>query len=424
MNVLILHRIDFAKIRYDTGIAHERNDVTYVGLAEKLKTVPSALRCTRLAREDLGDDRVAEAVLAAVATLPGAPRFDRVFSLSEYELLAAAQVRERLSVPGPSVEEAALVRDKLAMKVAVAQAGIAVPRFLPLAGVMDAGGRLAASTLPWAGRTVLKPTHGAGSEDVVIFESAAACLQALRDGASGVAALLGEAPAVGRYELEEFVDGDILHMDGLVQDGVVKVAIGSRYVGNCQQFNANRPLGSGQFDLSPAQRDWVQRVIAAVCIRQGAFHLEAIAAPRGDVFLEIGNRSGGAGVPQATSLAWDADFQALELELIIGQPRRDVGALACVGLYYGWYVFPAHEYRNGYWSASPAVLDRFKSDRRVVRWCQRGADEAFDVEPSYDLEQAPLAGLVSGETPAAVRAFMVDLFAAVMWTPREQPRPG
>ena len=35
MNVLILHRIDFAKIRYDVGIDHERHAVTYVGRAEK-----------------------------------------------------------------------------------------------------------------------------------------------------------------------------------------------------------------------------------------------------------------------------------------------------------------------------------------------------------------------------------------------------
>ena len=424
MNVLILHRIDFAKIRYDTGIDHERHDVTYVGLAEKLESVPSGLRCTRLAREDLGDGHVADAVLAALGTLPGPPRFDRVVSLSEYELLAAAQVREALGVPGPSVADAALVRDKLAMKTAVAEAGIAVPRFLPLASVMDVDGRLAASALPWGGRTVLKPTHGAGSEDVVIFESADACLRALRDGATGVAALQGVAPAVGRFELEEFVEGDILHMDGLVQDGVVRVAIGSRYVGNCQQYNANRPLGSGQFDLGAAQRGWVERIIGAVRIRQGAFHLEAIDSVRGLVFLEIGNRTGGAGVPQATSLAWDADFQALELELIVGKPRRDPGALGRVGLYYGWYVFPAQEYRHGYWNAPSAVLERFKADRRVVRWHQRAPDAAFEAEPSYDLDKAPLAGLVSGETPETVREFMVELFAAATWTPRTGAAQG
>ena len=418
MNVLILHRIDFAKIRYDHGIDHERHDVTYVGLAHKLASVPPSLRCTRLAHADLGDDRVAEAVLAAVATLPGPPRFDRVLSLSEYELIAAAQVREALAVPGPSVADAALVRDKVAMKAAAAAAGIDVPRFLPLARVLDDEGRPVASALPWAGRTVLKPTHGAGSEDVVIFETAAACLRVLADGATGVAALQGPAPAVGRYELEEFVDGDILHMDGLVQDGVVKAAIGSRYVGNCQQFNANRPLGSGQFDLSPVLRDWVRRVIAAVRIRQGAFHLEAIASPRGVVFLEIGNRTGGAGVPQATSLAWDADFQALELELVIGEPRRDVGALGRVGSFHGWYVFPAHGYGHGAWAAPAGVLERFASDPRVVRWYQRSPAEPFDGEPSYDLEKAPLAGLVCGATPEAVREFMVDLFATVAWTPR------
>lgn len=418
MNILILHKIDYAKILYHTGIDHERLAVTYVGTAEKLLSLPPTLRCTRLEREDLGNDRVVDSVLAAVATLPGPPRFDRVISLSEYELLEAAQVRERLGVPGPTYEDARLVRDKVAMKAAVARAGLDVPRFVSLEHVLGPEGRTSTAALPWSGRTVLKPTHGAGSEDVVIFDTVAACLQALEARTTGVASLDRAAPAAAGFELEEFVEGDILHMDGLVQGGVVKVALGSRYVGTCQQFNANRPLGSGQFGLSAVLQAWVQRVVHAVRIQQGAFHLEAIESPRGVVFLEIGNRTGGAGVPEATSLAWDADFQGLELELLIGQPRCDVGSLVLHGMYYGWYVFPAHCYGHGHWVAEPGVLRRFEADPRVVRWYERDAGQVFNEEPSYDLGAAPLAGLVSGPTPQAVRQFIVDLFAAVRWVER------
>ncbi len=424
MKILVLHKIDYAKIRYHAGIDHALHDVVYVGTADRLRTLPGTLRCTRLVREDLGHDRVVASVLAALDTLPGGPpRFDRVISLSEYELLEAAALRERLHVPGPTLAEARLVRDKVAMKAAVRAAGLDVPRFVPLSQVMAAEGQLLAAALPWTGRTVLKPTHGAGSEDVVILASAAEALQALRERTIGVASLTGGGDggdvsplAVDNFELEEFIEGDILHMDGLVQDGVVKVAIGSRYVGTCQRFNANEPLGSGQFDLSPAQLDWVQRVVAAVRIRQGAFHLEAIASPRGVVFLEIGNRTGGAGVPDATSLAWDADFQALELALLTGPPPRDLATLARRGRFHGWYVFPAHRYGTGYWSAPRATLDRLRADPRVVRWYERAAGETFQDEPSYDLAAAPLAGIVSGATPEEVRGFLVDLFRAVRWS--------
>jgi hypothetical protein len=414
MNILILHKIAYHKIQYHTGIDHAVHDVTYVGTAERLKTVPEDLRCTRLEREDLGNDRVSESVLAAVAALPGAPRFDRVFSVSEYELLDAARVREHLQVPGPSLYEATLVRDKVAMKAAVSLAGIAVPRFLPLADALAAAG-----ALPWTGRTVLKPTHGAGSEDVVIFDSAASCMRALQARATGVKALDGAAPAVSGFELEEFVEGDILHLDGLVQDGEVKAVIASRYVGTCVQYNANRPMGSSQFDLGAAQREWVQGVIRAVRIGAGAFHLEVIDSPRGYVFLEIGHRTGGGAAPLTTSLAWGADLQTLDLELLVGATRRDLGLLERQALFHGWCLFPGHRYGQGRWTAPPAVLARLRDDPRVVAWHERDAGEAFDVEPDYELNMAPLAALVAAPSEAAVRQYIVDMMAAVSWTVRE-----
>lgn len=417
MNILILHKIAYPKIQYHTGIDHALHDVTYVGTAERLKTIPEDLRCTRLVREDGGNDRVAESVLAAVATLPGAPRFDRVLSVSEYELLDAARVREQLQVPGPSVYEATLVRDKVAMKAAVSLAGIAVPRFLPLGALADAPAGTRA--LPWTGRTVLKPTHGAGSEDVVIFDSAAACLRALQDRATGVKALDGAAAATGGFELEEFVEGDILHLDGVVQDGVVKAVIASRYVGTCVGYNANRPMGSSQFDLSADQREWVQGVIRAVRIGAGAFHLEVIASPSGYVFLEIGHRIGGGAAPLTTSLAWGADLQTLDLELLVGASGRDLGTLERQALFYGWCLFPGHRYGQGRWTAPPAVLERLRSDARVVTWHQRDPGEAFDDEPDYELNMAPLAALVAAPTEAAVRQYIVDMTAAVSWTVRE-----
>lgn len=417
MNILILHKIGYSKIQYHAGIDHDVHDVVYVGTTEKLKDIPPQLRCTKLVREDRGD-MICESVLAA---MEGGPHdFDRIISLSEYELLEAAKLRDQLSVPGPSYEDARLVRDKVAMKRAVSADGVDVPRFLPLTSLQEGE-----TVLPWEGRTVLKPTSGAGSEDVVIFETAAACLQALESRSTGVQALDGDAPGVGSFELEEFVSGDIVHIDGLVREGVVMVGIGSRYVGTCQQFSANRPLGSYQFDLEPAQGDWVQRVIRAVRIRNGAFHLEAIESERGMVFLEIGNRTGGAGVPQATSLAWDADFQRLELELLLGGSCTDIGALGRRGHYYGWYVFPGHRYPEGRWVADGG-LERFSTDKRMVTWHQREATDAFDSKPDYDLPSAPLGGIVGAERSDLVRRYMVDLFAAVEWhgEPNAAARPS
>lgn len=406
MKVLILHKIGYAKIVYDNGIDHDKHDVVYVGTEAKLREVPEHLRCRKRVREDWGDN-IHDAVMAA---LQGETGFDRVISLSEYELLEAAKVRDSLGVPGPGYAQARLVRDKVAMKQAVAAAGLDAPRFVAVSSL--AGN----TSLPWTGKTVLKPTHGAGSEDVVIFPTAQQCLQALADRRTGVQALDGDPSRPEHYELEEFVSGPIIHLDGLVRDGRVQVVIGSRYIGTCQRYNENVPLGSYQFDLDAGVRPWVQRVIDAVQIQSGAFHLEAIESERGLVFLEIGNRTGGAGVPQATSLAWDADFQKLELELLVDDCTTDLSTLQRRGHYYGWYVVPGHLYPQGRWVASKTV-EALKVDPRVVSWHQRPESEGYDPKPDYDLPSLPFGGIVGAETSQGVRDFMNELFASIQWVP-------
>lgn len=421
MKILILHKIDYAKMLYHNGIDHDAHNVVYVGTAEKLKSVPLGLRCRKVVREDRGN-RICESVLEALkASLgegdDGTRPFDRIISLSEYELLAAAELRDALGVPGPSLADARLVRDKVAMKKAVTAAGIDAPRFTSLVTVRNGD-----AALGWTGRTVLKPTHGAGSEDVVIFDSATSAIAALDDRSTGVAAVDGERPNYDAYELEEFVAGPILHFDGLVRDGVVEVACGSHYIGTCQRYNENEPLGSYQIDLDAERIAWIQRVIEAVRIRVGAFHLEAIESERGLVFLEIGNRTGGAGVTQATSLAWGVDLQELELRLLVDECHIDLCQLGRQGKYYGWYVVPGHRYRQGRWSRSDA-FEQFRNDARVVEWHERDPNAAFDDSPDYDLPSVPYGGIVGAQRSEHVRDYIAGLFASLEWQPAGESTP-
>ncbi|MYU47678.1 ATP-grasp domain-containing protein, partial [Streptomyces sp. SID7803] len=66
-------------IRHAAGIDHAVHDVTYVGPADRLATLPAGLRCTLIERPDTGD--LTEEVLAAVEG--PAPPFDMVLALSE-----------------------------------------------------------------------------------------------------------------------------------------------------------------------------------------------------------------------------------------------------------------------------------------------------------------------------------------------------
>src|SRR5262245_8879028 len=121
MKILILHRIPYHKIQYERGIDHSLHDVVYVGTAAALDNIPKELRCTKIVRP--GAQSASQEILKMAGNgLINTP--DLVISLSEYELLEAARVREALGVPGPSFDQVCLVRDKILMKEAVARAGI------------------------------------------------------------------------------------------------------------------------------------------------------------------------------------------------------------------------------------------------------------------------------------------------------------
>lgn len=137
MNVLILHRVPYGRIEYERGIDHNLHDVTYLGTRDALATLPLGLRHQSVVRP--GERNAYDEALA----WDGLKRrqFDRIVSLSEYELLDAARLRESLGVQGPTVREVQLVRDKVLMKQAVEDAGIRVPRFARLQALLEGEGQ-------------------------------------------------------------------------------------------------------------------------------------------------------------------------------------------------------------------------------------------------------------------------------------------
>jgi hypothetical protein len=165
MDILILHRIPYDRIQYHRGIDHAAHRVTYIGKAEALANLPHDLPCTRVERA--GIQSTYEEVCAWLAQQSLV--FDRIVSMSEYELLDAARLRQRFNVPGASVEQVALVRNKVLMKGAVSRAGLRVPDFMPLQAFLDDH-----RSARWRGKTVLKPHSGASSVDITSSASRSA----------------------------------------------------------------------------------------------------------------------------------------------------------------------------------------------------------------------------------------------------------
>ncbi len=403
MKILVLHRIPYLKIEYARGIDHEAHDVTYVGTAEINATLPQWLRCEKIVRPGNGD--VVEETLAAVADRT----FDHVISLSEYELIAAARVRERLAIAGPKEADVLKVRDKVIMKEAVEAAGIRVPQFVRC-------DQPELAKLGWSGPTILKPVDGAASENVLLFMSYEEAIRKIEDGSLPIDDF---RPA--RFELEEYVSGPILHVDGLMRDGSLGVGLVSEYLGTCLDYANGKPLGSFQWDETESRKmlPWAERILKAVGIRNGAFHLEAILTDTGPVFLEVGARVGGADVVNTFEMATGIHMPSAELRLMLKDPNLPVSLSGSSQRdRFGWFVFPGHHLAEG--NCEILGSQRFRASPNTVRWFELGADAKLPRSITYHAHLVPVAGILKGPDSETVRRTMRDLFSTVVVMTKSQ----
>jgi len=283
-------RWDFSLGRFEDLIDHERHQVSYV--VDAIGTTGVLADPEQIADlvevEDLNDF---EALCGAVQKITDhVGPVDRLIAVSEATLGIAAEVRAALGIPGPRPEDVALYRNKLRMKEAVAEAGIRAPRF--------ASCDSAESTVDFARATgfplILKPVSGAGSRGVHRVEDEATLTTLL------------EQIDTGDYELEEYIEGPIYHVDGFVgEDSQIPFMAVSRYVNDCLAFEAaGQPLGSVVVQASPLRsrvEEFARRCVSALNMASMPFHLELFVTAEEDlVFLEIAGRIGGAEVPYLT----------------------------------------------------------------------------------------------------------------------------
>ncbi|MEU6915821.1 ATP-grasp domain-containing protein [Streptomyces olindensis] len=406
MRVLVMHGIPESSVHYAENIDHHAHQVTYVTTAQKVRTLPVGVPLRVVERSGTGD--TAAEVLAAVEGLP-AP--DLVISTSELDVIPAAQVREALGVPGATVRDVLPVRDKVVMKTAVEAAGVRVPRFMPLPAAL-AGGE---GAVPWQGRTVLKPLAGQGSDGTHVFPSVAAALAAVRGGTLSI--------DVDGFEVEQFVSGRIMHVDGLLVAGRPAVVLAGRYVGTCLAYAAGSPVGTVQIDTSADLTAWTSRCLRAVGIENGPFHLEAIETPEGPVFLEVGARSGGRFIMDTFELATGIRLPGLAVRLAVEGPAGLPGPRdPSPDRLYGAFLFPGHALGSGYCRITGE--EAFRDDPMVLRWHRQQADAPLSRQLTYSPGRVALAGTLGPAPTAVLEDFMVKLFDSVRVTPGEDPPGG
>ncbi|MDQ6831374.1 MAG: ATPase [Gemmatimonadota bacterium] len=228
-------------------------------------------------------------VMNAVSYLIRSEAIDRIIPLDEFDLEMAAALREHLRVPGMGETTVRYFRDKLAMRVRARTDEIAVPQFAPLLNRGRIDEFIASVKPPW----LMKPRFSASAIGIKKIDDASQLWRTMDE--------LGDEQSL--HLLEEFVPGDVFHVDAITWEKEIVFAEASGYVQppfdvyHHGGLFATRMLDRDSDDAR-ALVDINRAVLTALGYRRGVTHTEFIRSKAdGRVFfLETAARVGGANI--------------------------------------------------------------------------------------------------------------------------------
>ncbi|MCA9837060.1 MAG: ATP-grasp domain-containing protein [Trueperaceae bacterium] len=232
----------------------------------------------------------------AVSYLARDRHIERIVALDDYDVEMAAALREHLRLPGMGDSAARLFRDKLANRTTINQQGIREPGFTGIFNFDDLREFMHTYKAPW----VLKPRMLAGSEGISKLEESESLWRKLDE--------LGDQKSF--YLLEQFIPGDVYHVDALVWQGEVVFSLVSKY--GVPPMAALQ--GRGVFSTRVLPRDHEdalalqslnKQVVKALGRQYGPTHTEFIKAHHDGqfYFLETAARVGGGNIEKLIEAA-------------------------------------------------------------------------------------------------------------------------
>lgn len=225
-------------------------------------------------------------VILGVSYLARTRMPDRIIALDDYDVRLASDLREHLRIPGMGSTTARFFRDKLSMRLKAEEAGLRVPPFVHVLNYDRINRFMDTVPAPW----VLKPRFEAGA--VGIKKSGS------REEAWSHVHELGDKQSF--YLLEQFIPGDVYHVDALVNNGKIIFMRAHKY--GRPPLSVSHQGGVFMSYTLPFAGDETgelhalnRQLISATGFQRGATHTEYIRGEDGRFyFLETAARVGGA----------------------------------------------------------------------------------------------------------------------------------
>jgi len=306
-------------------------------------------------------------IIKGVSYLAHTQTIDRIVPLDEYDQETAALLREHLRIPGMGDTTARYFRDKLAMRVKARSENILVPEFVHVLNYDRLREFMSRVSPPW----VLKPRSEAASMGIKKLTDSDQLWPLLE--------ALGDRQSF--YVLEQFLPGDIFHVDSIVFERGVVFSVPHKY--------GHPPMDvslGGIFTTRKIPRDSSdaialdsinRRVVNALGLVRGVTHTEFIKSNNDGqfYFLETAARVGGANIAETIEAATGLNLWAEWARIEIAGEDND-------------YELPAH--RDGYAGVIISLARQPHPDTSAYD----------DPEIVYRLNKLHHAGLVVASTVA------------------------
>lgn len=306
MHVLIINRYIDEFSDYTKYIDHNQYVVSYIYAKDCGEFIKNS--STFKAVEVIDYVNNSQAVYNAAIAIHQDKKIDFVIAYSEFDLDLAGEIRASLNISGAKARETELFRDKVKMKQAIQGTGVLYPPFMEVSSRTEALEFIKNNKFP----LIIKPRTGASSQGVIRLNNLCD-LDQVKD-------FIG-------MQIECFIEGTILHVDGIIAKGKLPYCKVSRYINDCLQFTFGVPLGSVTIDDEKVYQlvsKLTLKILNALQIDNRAFHLELICFGGEYYFLEIGGRVGGGEIPFITQGVENVDLFQLWTDASLHLPIKQV----------------------------------------------------------------------------------------------------
>jgi D-alanine-D-alanine ligase len=244
---------------------------------------------------------------------------DGVITFWEDDVLLTSRIRDRLGLIGIPYDVARLARDKHLFRAFCSEHGLPTPGHALIEDEADPAEAVAALRFP----LVVKPVYGASSAYVVRVNNAQELQETVEYLRNNISSEVESALSVSSAIMaEEYIDGNEVDIDLLLQNGKVKFwsmsdndATREPFFVETGQCIPSRLSSSQQQELVAMAEEMLERL----GVQDGCIHFEAKYGSRGPMPIEINLRMGGDEVYFFVKSAWGVDLIELAAKVMVGQ---------------------------------------------------------------------------------------------------------